>query len=51
MFYQVNPVQTHKLYNKAIEMADFKGEEVVMDAIKNARFYEGDAGEVMVKIE
>ncbi|MCM1988299.1 23S rRNA (uracil(1939)-C(5))-methyltransferase RlmD [Oceanirhabdus seepicola] len=88
-FYQINPIQTHKLYTKAIEMADFKGEEVVMDAysgigtiglilsknvksvigvelnkdavkdaiknakinnIKNARFYEGDAGEFMVKM-
>jgi 23S rRNA (uracil1939-C5)-methyltransferase len=88
-FYQINPVQTHKLYSKAIDMADFKGYEVVMDAysgigtiglilsrnvksvigvelnrdavkdaiknakvnnIKNTRFYEGDAGEFMVKM-
>ncbi|MCY6483792.1 23S rRNA (uracil(1939)-C(5))-methyltransferase RlmD [Clostridium aestuarii] len=88
-FYQVNPIQTHKLYSKAIEMADFKGDEVVMDAysgigtiglilskrvhsvigvelnrdavkdaiknakinsIKNARFYEGDAGEFIVNM-
>ncbi|WP_350343261.1 23S rRNA (uracil(1939)-C(5))-methyltransferase RlmD [Proteinivorax tanatarense] len=31
-FYQVNPTQTEKLYGKAIEMANFKGNEVVMDA-------------------
>ncbi|GAA0180280.1 23S rRNA (uracil(1939)-C(5))-methyltransferase RlmD [Clostridium sediminicola] len=88
-FYQINPIQTEKLYNKAIDMANFKGREVVMDAysgigtiglilskkvksvigvelnrdavkdaiknakindIKNARFYEGDAGEFMVKM-
>lgn len=31
-FYQVNPIQTEKLYNKAIELADFKGNEKVIDA-------------------
>lgn len=31
-FYQVNPVQTVKLYNKAIEYAQFKGNERVIDA-------------------
>lgn len=31
-FYQVNPVQTEKLYNKAIELAEFKGDERVIDA-------------------
>ena len=31
-FYQINPVQTEKLYNKAIEFADLKGNEVVLDA-------------------
>lgn len=31
-FYQVNPVQTEKLYNKALEYADLKGTEVVVDA-------------------
>ena len=31
-FYQVNPVQTEKLYRKALEYADLKGNEVVMDA-------------------
>ena len=31
-FYQINPVQTEVLYNKAIEMADLKGSEVVLDA-------------------
>ncbi len=31
-FYQVNPVQTEKLYNKALEFADLKGDEVVVDA-------------------
>ncbi len=31
-FYQVNPVQTEKLYNKALEFADLKGNEVVVDA-------------------
>jgi len=31
-FYQVNPVQTEKLYNKALEYADLQGKEVVLDA-------------------
>jgi 23S rRNA (uracil1939-C5)-methyltransferase len=31
-FYQINPVQTEILYNKAIEMADFSGTETVLDA-------------------
>ncbi len=31
-FYQVNPVQTEKLYRKALEFADLKGDEVVVDA-------------------
>lgn len=31
-FYQVNPIQAEKLYRKVIEMADFKGTEVVLDA-------------------
>lgn len=31
-FFQVNPVQTEKLYGTALEMADLKGEEVVWDA-------------------
>lgn len=31
-FYQVNPVQTEKLYSKAIDMANLKGDEVVIDA-------------------
>lgn len=30
-FYQVNPVQTEKLYNKAMEYADLKGDETVWD--------------------
>ncbi|MBF4692326.1 23S rRNA (uracil(1939)-C(5))-methyltransferase RlmD [Fusibacter sp. Q10-2] len=85
-FYQVNPIQTEILYNKAIEMADLRDKEVVLDAysgigtisliasrkanhvvgielnndavrdaisnakrnnIKNARFYNGDAGDFM----
>ncbi|WP_432404257.1 23S rRNA (uracil(1939)-C(5))-methyltransferase RlmD [Wukongibacter sp. M2B1] len=85
-FYQINPIQTEKLYNKAIEMAKLKKSEVIFDAycgigtialnlsskvkkvigvelnkdavqdaiknskrnkIKNARFYQGDAGEFM----
>ncbi|UMZ74526.1 23S rRNA (uracil(1939)-C(5))-methyltransferase RlmD [Natranaerofaba carboxydovora] len=89
-FYQVNPKQTEKLYGKAIEMANFKGNEVVMDAysgigtigiilsknvksvigvelnkdavrdsiknakqnqVNNARFYQGDAGEFMLKMK
>ncbi|WP_432667177.1 23S rRNA (uracil(1939)-C(5))-methyltransferase RlmD [Wukongibacter baidiensis] len=88
-FYQINPVQTEKLYNKAIEMAQLKESEVVFDAysgigtialilsskvkkvigvevnkdavqdaiknakrnkIKNARFYQGDAGEFMAQM-
>ena len=31
-FYQVNPVQTEKLYQKAIEYADLSGRETVLDA-------------------
>lgn len=30
-FYQVNPVQTEKLYSKAIELADLKGDETIFD--------------------
>lgn len=30
-FYQVNPIQTEKLYKLALEMADLKGDEVVWD--------------------
>lgn len=30
-FFQVNPVQTEVLYNKALEYADLKGEETVFD--------------------
>lgn len=30
-FYQVNPVQTEKLYSKAVEYADLKGKEIVYD--------------------
>ncbi|MFZ4453448.1 23S rRNA (uracil(1939)-C(5))-methyltransferase RlmD [Salibacterium aidingense] len=88
-FYQVNPVQTEKLYDKAMEMADLTGKETVIDAycgvgtigliaakqaakvigvelnndavrdairnakrngVKNARFYQGDAGTFMVEM-
>ncbi|KHE68583.1 23S rRNA (uracil(1939)-C(5))-methyltransferase RlmD [Halobacillus sp. BBL2006] len=88
-FYQINPVQTEKLYGKAIEMTELTGEETVIDAycgigtiglvasqkagkvigvelnkdavrdaiqnskrngVKNARFYQGDAGEFMVEM-
>ena len=31
-FYQINPIQTEVLYNKAIDMAKLKGNEVVIDA-------------------
>ncbi len=31
-FYQINPKQTEVLYQKAIELADFKGHEKVIDA-------------------
>ena len=31
-FFQVNPVQTQKLYGKALEYADLNGEEIVVDA-------------------
>lgn len=31
-FYQVNPLQTEILYNKAIEMAELTGDETVIDA-------------------
>ncbi|MCZ0702965.1 23S rRNA (uracil1939-C5)-methyltransferase [Natronobacillus azotifigens] len=31
-FYQVNPVQTDLLYNKAIELASFQGNETIIDA-------------------
>ena len=30
-FYQVNPIQTEKLYNKAIELAKLDGKEIVYD--------------------
>lgn len=88
-FYQVNPIQTEILYNKAIEMAKLKGDETVIDAycgigtiglivsskvkdvigvelnkdavkdairnakannIKNAYFYNDDAGDFMVNL-
>ena len=31
-FYQINPIQTEILYNKALEYADFKGDERIIDA-------------------
>lgn len=31
-FYQINPIQTEKLYNTAIEFADLTGKETVLDA-------------------
>jgi len=31
-FYQVNPLQTEKLYGKALEFADLQGNETVLDA-------------------
>ncbi len=31
-FFQINPVQTPKLYSKALEFADLKGNETVIDA-------------------
>ncbi|MFX0547810.1 23S rRNA (uracil(1939)-C(5))-methyltransferase RlmD [Hathewaya histolytica] len=31
-FYQINPIQTEVLYNKAIDMASLKGNETVIDA-------------------
>ncbi|GMQ56193.1 23S rRNA (uracil(1939)-C(5))-methyltransferase RlmD [Vallitalea sediminicola] len=31
-FYQVNPVQTEKLYNKVLEFADLTGDETIWDA-------------------
>lgn len=31
-FYQVNPVQTEKLYGKALQYADLQGDETVLDA-------------------
>lgn len=31
-FYQINPVQTEVLYGKALEFADFKGKERIIDA-------------------
>ncbi|WP_158734657.1 23S rRNA (uracil(1939)-C(5))-methyltransferase RlmD [Alteribacillus sp. YIM 98480] len=88
-FYQINPVQTEKLYTRAIEMAELTGEQTVIDSycgigtiglvaskragkvigvelnkgavrdairnskrngVKNARFYQGDAGEFMVQM-
>ena len=86
-FYQVNPVQTEKLYSKGIELAGLTGKERILDAycgigtigliasehageligvelnpdavrdavrnakannVKNAKFYQGDAGKFMV---
>lgn len=88
-FYQVNPVQTEKLYMAALEMAKLTGNETVIDAysgigtisliasqkakevigvelnkdafknsiknsqinkVKNAKFYNADAGEFMVEV-
>ena len=88
-FYQVNPVQTEKLYGKAMEYAGLTGKETVLDAycgtgtigliasdrakkvigvelnrdavkdaivnakrngVKNAQFYQKDAGEFMVQL-
>lgn len=88
-FYQVNPIQTEKLYSKAIEMAKLDKRDIVLDAycgigtialilssnvkkvigvelnndavkdairnskrnnIKNAHFYQGDAGDFMVQM-
>lgn len=88
-FYQINPVQTEKLYRKALEYAGLTGEEMVIDAycgigtigltaarsagkvigvelnadavrdavsnakrneVRNAQFYQGDAGEFMRKM-
>lgn len=88
-FYQVNPVQTEKLYKKAISLAQITKEDVVLDAycgigtigliasrqakeiigvelnkdavkdavanakrneIKNARFYQADAGKFLTKM-
>lgn len=88
-FYQVNSVQTEKLYNKAIEYAGLSGKETIVDAycgigtiglaaadkvekiigvelnpdavrdavvnakinhIKNAQFYQNDAGRFMVQL-
>lgn len=31
-FYQINPIQTEKLYNKALEYAQLTGNEIVIDA-------------------
>lgn len=31
-FFQVNPIQVEALYNKALEFADLKGDEIVFDA-------------------
>lgn len=31
-FYQINPIQTEKLYNKAIQYAELTGKETVLDA-------------------
>ena len=88
-FYQVNPVQTEVLYQKAISLAGLSGKEKVIDAycgigtigliaashckevigielnreavkdaignakrnsIKNVRFYQGDAGDILVSM-
>ena len=88
-FYQVNPVQTERLYQKAISLAELTGKERIIDAycgigtigltasdkvrevigvelnpaavkdavanarrnnIKNARFFQGDAGQFMTKM-
>lgn len=31
-FFQINPIQTEVLYNKALEYADLSGDEIVFDA-------------------
>ena len=32
-FYQINPIQTEVLYNKAIDFAELSGKEKVLDAL------------------
>ena len=49
-FYQVNPVQTHRLYETALEYADLKGSETVWDLYCGigtiSLFLAGKAGQV-----
>ena len=37
-FYQINPVQTEVLYNKAMDFAGLKGDETVLEKLSHAHY-------------